>query len=213
MFQPIIWNLWDKSFVPLFTKFLHMVPPQALVQLGVLIGFTVLAPIALYVLFFLSRFLKILYQFGKFAAVGSSNSFVDIGLLNLASVLGFAATVQARFGDNGFAVLAACTAFTATINSFFWNKFWTFEAGKSEEKPLVEVIKFYAVTGVVALFNGFVTSYVFNHVAHPNVSDALWTNVAKVVAILCGMLLNFVGYKFIVFVKPKNVAPVSTPSA
>jgi putative flippase GtrA len=209
-FQPILLNLWVSDIQPKLASF-GMSLPQALAQVLVLVGFTLLAPVALYVLYLLSRFLTVLYQFGKFAAVGSSNSFVDLGLVNLAKYVGFAAYIQAQFGDQGFLVLTATAAFLGTVNSFFWNKFWTFEAGKSQEKAFIEVVKFYAVTGAVAVFNGLIVTFMNNHIEHPGITDALWINISTVVAIFAGMFFNFLGYKFIVFKKPPAATP-TTPA-
>jgi hypothetical protein len=49
--------------------------------------FTLIAPLALFILWLIGKLLPVVYQFGKFAAVGVLNTFVDIGVLNLEILL------------------------------------------------------------------------------------------------------------------------------
>lgn len=212
LFQPIIFNVWGDISTGL-AKLLGAAPPQATVQIAAFVGFTVLAPIALFILSLLAKVVPIFYQIGKFAAVGSSNSFVDIGLLNLTILM-----TGVLNGTTAFFVAATATAFVGTVNSFLWNKFWTFDAGKTASeagKAFTEIIKFYAVTGVAALVNGGVTSAAVGQIAAGGISPGLSANIAKVVGIVSAMALNFIGYKFFVF-KKKDVdfakqAPTSSP--
>ena len=205
--QFILANLWGDIAFALNGRF-GFVPPQWAAHIGIFLGFTLLAPLALLVLSLLAKYVApVIYQIGKFAAVGSSNAAVDIGLLNLISLFVFI--------DKGwwvFQAVASATAFLATINSFLWNKFWTFEAGKSEEKTLMQVVRFYAVTGLVAILNGYVTGLIASSVLDAGLSDAQATNVGKVAGIFAGMTFNFLGYKFIVF-KKKDASPVPAGTA
>ena len=69
-----------------------------------------------------------LFQFGKFAAVGASNTAIDFGVLNLLlTPLGLA--------TGNFALAKFLSGIIATLNSFFWNKFWSFE--KKEKKHII----------------------------------------------------------------------------
>lgn len=52
-------------------------------RLGVFAAFTLFAPFALFVISQLARVISSLYQFGKYAGVGTLNFFVDLGVLNL----------------------------------------------------------------------------------------------------------------------------------
>ena len=203
LFQPIIFNLWGDISGALARSGMSF--PQAAVQVVALVGFTVLAPAALFILSVLSKKVAILFQFGKFAAVGSSNAFVDIGLLNL-SMLIFGLSK----GDPKFAVTATSTALIATVNSFLWNKFWTFEAGKSADKTWVELAKFYAVTGTAAVVNGSVTYFAVNYLAAEGGSLEVWANVAKIIGIFSALFINFIGYKFFVFKQSGTPPPSAT---
>ena len=165
--------------------------------------FAVLAPLALYILSLISRFVKVAYQFGKFAAVGSSNTFLDLGLLNLGIMF-----MDLKEGTTKFFIVATGTAVLSTVNSYLWNKFWTFEAGKREEKRIWEIIKFYAVTGAAALVNGAITSFAAVQIVGDGgtTSGSLAATLGKIIGILSAFLINFLGYKFIVF--KKEEAPV-----
>lgn len=196
MFQPIVYNLWPE-LAKASALYLGLVPPQALFQICVFAFFTFLAPAALFALFLLSKFAGVIYQFGKFATVGSSNSFVDIGLLNLALIL-----FNIEKGTAAFTIIATCTALISTVNSYFWNKFWTFEAGKAEGKRFWEVLKFYGVTGFSSLVNGAVTTAVASSLAGGAISLGLAANAGKIAGIFSAFIFNFLGYKFVVFKKP-----------
>lgn len=196
VFQPLIYNLWPDIQKLIFNLFSVNLNRSLLLHLSVVIFFAILAPLALYVLSLISKFVKVAYQFGKFAAVGASNTFLDLGLLNLAIM-----TMDLKEGTTKFFIVATSTAIISTVNSYLWNKFWTFEAGKREEKRLWEIIKFYAVTGAAALVNGAITSFATVQIVGGQTSGSLAATIGKIIGILSAFLINFLGYKFIVFKK------------
>src|SRR3989344_4432843 len=61
------------------------------------------------------------FQFGKFFVVGLSNTFLDLGVLNFLIYL-----TNVTHGVY-FAVFKAVSFTCAVINSFLWNKYWTFQ--------------------------------------------------------------------------------------
>lgn len=200
VFQPLIYNLWPDIQKGIYNLLAVNIERTTLLHLGVLLFFVILAPIALYVLSLISRYIKVAYQFGKFAAVGSSNTFLDLGLLNLAIM-----AMDLKEGTTKFFIIATGTAVLSTVNSYLWNKFWTFEAGKREEKKIWEIIKFYAVTGAAALVNGAITSIATVQIVGDTTSGSLAANIGKIIGILSAFLINFLGYKFIVFKKDETV--------
>lgn len=160
----------------------------------VFFGFVIIAPLALFILYLLGKAVPVLYQFGKFAAVGALNTFVDIGVFNL-EILAFG-TPSAW----PFRIFKAISFLAATTNSFFWNKFWTF--GSEVPANLSETIKFYAWAVGGFLINVGVASYVFSGVAAPaSVSPNLWANIGAITGVASGFLWDFLGYKYVVFKK------------
>ncbi len=164
-------------------------------RVEVFAGFTIFAPLALFVLYLLGKLVPVLYQFGKFAAVGTLNSFVDVGVLNLEILLLGAPGVW------GYRIFKSVSFLAATTNSFFWNKFWTFNA--EEPATARETVKFYAVAVVGFLLNVGIASYVFSGVARPaSLSPNVWANVGALAGIAASFLWDFLGYKYLVFKRP-----------
>lgn len=107
---------------------------------------------------FLSRWLSFMTQFGKFVAVGSFNTAIDFGVLNLLSLTTGITSGFIVGGVNapGFAV--------AIMNSYFWNKLWVFKNRDEGETLLHDFPKFLAVSfvglflnsGIVILITTFV---------------------------------------------------------
>ena len=163
------------------------------------IVFLLLAPFTLAIARFVSRFVPFIYQFAKYAAVGTLNSFIDFGVLNL---------LMAATGFTGGVPFRAFKAFSflcATTNSFAWNSVWTFEAKQRTKK---EAAKFYAVAIIGWVLNVAVASFVRDGVPIPlDIAPALWANVAALAGILATFLWNFLGYKFFVF----RSSPIPNP--
>jgi len=158
------------------------------------VGFTALAPIALFVLKLLGRVWNIFEEFGKFAAVGTLNTLIDLGVLNL-EMLVF--NVAAGWY---FVLFKAVSFVFATTNSYFWNKFWTFESGSRVTAG--EYGRFFAFTIVGTLIDVGVASLIVNGIHAPGgVSPKLWANIGAVIAVFVSMLWNFASYKLFVFKK------------
>lgn len=156
--------------------------------------FLILAPLALFILNLISKTIPIIYQFGKFAAVGTLNSFIDFGIMNLVIALtGIASGIW-------YAVFKGASFICATTNSFFWNKFWTF--GSKGGDVAGQALKFYVIAGGGWLIDVAIASFVVNGLTRPvAISPALWANVGALAGIGGSFLWNFLGYKFIVFKK------------
>ncbi len=188
LLQPVISNFVgdiQKRFdVPLYE-----------VRFAVFVIFLIGAPAALFVASLLSRFVKVIYQFAKFAAVGVLNTSVDIGIFNLETFLLGALPTTSLF------VLFKTVSFLAgTSNSFFWNKYWTFEA--SAKPAAGEVAKFYTVAIVGGLLNIGVATAVKIIGEGSVVSSKLLINlVAPIAGVLAAFLWDFLGYKYLVFKK------------
>jgi len=140
----------------------------------------------------ISKFIKVISQIVKFLEVGVLNTFIDIGILNLL-------VWQTGITSGGYlAPLNTISFLCAAINSYWWNKFWTFETG--EETRGKEFLQFLAIsmigwginTGIVVLGTTFLTPVVA-------ISPGAWVNIMKITATLVSMVWNFIGYKFLVF--------------
>ncbi|MFH1193196.1 MAG: GtrA family protein [Candidatus Jorgensenbacteria bacterium] len=159
---------------------------------GSVIGFTLFAPFALWILKYLARFWSIFERFGKFSAVGTLNSLIDLAVLN--ALMGSTGIV-AGWWFVGF----KCASFVvAKANSYFWNKFWTFES--RTKVSIKEYLAFTMLTLVGAGINISVASILVNVVGSPAGMDPKWwANVSTVIAIFAGLLWNFVSYGKTVF--------------
>jgi putative flippase GtrA len=157
--------------------------------------FTLLAPAALFIASFIGKFLPVIYQFAKFAAVGTLNSLINIGIGNLLIAM---TGITSGFW---FTVFAAISFLCATTNSFFWNRLWTF--GATGGAGASEVVKFYVISGGGFLLNVTTATWV-NTLRPLTVQGKVWANFAFLCAIGVSFLWNFLGYKFFVFKKPKS---------
>lgn len=159
-----------------------------------IIGFTILAPIALWLLYFLSEFWKVLAQFGRYAAVGTLNVSLDLSVLNLLIYLTDAA------GGIYFSVFKSVSFLVATTNSYFWNKFWTFQSQTPID--IKEYARFAAFTFIGLLINVTAASLINNFLGPVVALDPrLWANIAALLAVAVSFLWNFLSYRHLVFRK------------
>jgi len=134
-------------------------------------------------------------QIGKNFLAGVLNTFIDLGLLNLLmSALGI-------FAGAYWTLLKALSFSVASINSYFWNKYWAFE--KKETKPNKgEFIKLYTVAGIGFFLNVGISSFLVTIIGPQlGFSKEIWANLSTGGAVFIAFIWNFLGYKFIVFKK------------
>lgn len=156
------------------------------------LGFSILAPIALFVLKYLSRFWKPLEQFSKFAAVGTLNTLIDLGVLNL---LIFLTDISS---GTYYSLFKGISFLFGTTNSYFWNKFWTFQSNLPV--TMKEYARFIFFTIIGTLINVSIASVVVNVIGAPEgVNPKLWANVGALVGVFAALMWNFLSYKKIVF--------------
>ena len=167
-------------------------------RVGIFVFFALFAPFALWLCEMIGKVVKGFYQFGQFAAVGTLNSFIDLGVFNLETFFYSVSPV----GTVVFAVFKAISFLCATTNSFVWNKYWTFSA---QEKPKAgEVTAFYTVAVLGWVINVGVATLVKTAGA---ADSKTWTNlVAPLCGIAASFLWDFFGYKYFVFKKKAAVA-------
>ncbi len=168
---------------------------------GIFVFFTLFAPFALWIASLLSKAWKSVYQFAQFAAVGTLNSFIDVGVFNLEAFL-----LGTLPGTALFAVFKAISFLCATTNSYFWNKNWTFNDAEGKNNA-GKVTEFYGIAIVGWVINVGVATGV--KVMGP--VSTLWVDiVAPLAGIAASFMWNFIGYKYFVF--KKKDAPSVTAS-
>lgn len=133
------------------------------------------------------------FQLGKYGIIGVLNTTLNAGVYNF-----FIFITNISFGltlDLFFVI-----AFVVTVvNSFLWNKFWSFE-DKEIKNIKSEAIKFFSVSAVVAAVNAVILHIIVNVIGAPiGVDPKIWANVALGLTIITAFLGNFFSYKYIVF--------------
>ena len=136
--------------------------------------------------------LPILLQIARFFLVGTLNTFIDLVVLNiLIWIFGIAIGLF-------YSVFKAISFLGATINSYFWNKFWTF--GKKETVSPKEFFKFLIVTSIGLLINVGIASLVVNAIGPQfGLTEKIWATFGAIVAAFGAFVWNFLGSKFVVF--------------
>jgi len=171
--------------------------------------FTIATPIGLLVAHYIGRKLHVVWQLAKFMVTGGLNALVDLGIL---SILIF--FFRSNFGIDAkktlltlgititfYSLYKSISFIIANINSYFWNKHWTFEK-KSAGKSGVEFFQFFVVSVVGFLVNVIVASYVFKSIpAIGSLTNDQWGLIGAAAGSIAGLAWNFLGYKFWVFKK------------
>ena len=144
-----------------------------------------------------------LFEFTKFSLVGVLNSGVDFGILNaLILVTGMAS-------GGAFVGFKSISVTLGVINSYVWNKFWTFDASKSADSRR-ELAAFLIVTVAAVAVNVLGADVIVNVLGAPGgVSPKLWANFGAISGAGLTLFTNFFGYKFFVFRKPVAVTLAS----
>lgn len=157
-------------------------------------GVTVCATGALWFTYKLSQWKPVFAQIGKFAAVGVLNTLIDFGVLNVLSLTfqAFSGPIVALFNAIGFII--------ANINSYAWNKYWTFQS--ASRRGATEIVHFFAISLVGILINTGIVYGATTFISSPGgISLSQWENAAKLMATISSLIWNFFGYKFLVFKK------------
>jgi putative flippase GtrA len=144
---------------------------------------------------FFKEKLASLFQLFKFVLIGSLNTFIDFSVLNLLMIF-FQIT-----GGIYFTAFKAVSFTCSAINSYFWNKFWTFEK-KEVKKTTREFAQFYLITFISLTLNVSIATFIVNILGPQwGLSEAIWANIGAFGGVLIAFTFNFLGYKFIVFKK------------
>jgi len=145
--------------------------------------------------YYLSKIRPFFFQLSKFGLIGVANTVVDLGIYNLFIYMSDVSSGYLIAVFKSFSVLAAI------INSYVWNKFWSFEK-KGVHNIGEEFTQFLMVSLIGLLLNVAITSFVVNFIGAPTgISDKAWANIGGLSASILVLSWNFIGYKFFVFKK------------
>jgi putative flippase GtrA len=145
-------------------------------------------------------------QFGKFIIVGVINTGIDFLVLNVEMKITGITSGGAIF------VLNAISFSVATVNSYFLNKFWTFqdkdgahETAKFSQFMAVSVVGVVINSSIVYLVTSFLSPFlgigaILAFLSGKNINQ-FWANFAKLAATGISLIWNFIGYKLWVFKK------------
>lgn len=176
-------------------------------SLFVVIFFFLGAPFGLAVFHMISRKIAIFWQLGKFAVTGFLNFCVDLGILSLLTFIlkdyfhiDSKSLVITGISFLTFYSLYKTISFViSNVNSYFWNKHWTFEQGSDKKSGFFQ---FFIVSLIGLFVNVFFASLVFKLVPPvAGLNSDQWGLIGAVVGSAMGLAWNFIGYKFIVFKK------------
>src|SRR5579884_386299 len=136
---------------------------------------------------------KTFLQFMRFCLVGCLNTFIDIAVFALLAWRFPTSNVWFVLLYNSLGCIAA------SINSFYWNKYWTFRVKQTTTSK--ELMRFALIAlGSMAIHDAIVlgVSQTFPIFI---TGGWLWTNGLKVCAILGTMLLSFISMRLWVFAR------------
>lgn len=167
--------------------------------------FLIATPLGLRIAFYIGQKIAIIYQIAKFGVIGVGNVLVDLGVLSLITML-FSSYLKIESKD---AMIGAITFYSlfksvsfivANINSYFWNKYWTFDQGKKKQTKS-EFIQFFAVSIIGFLINVFVASVVFKMIlgSLTTMTGGQLGLIGAAAGSIAGLAWNFIGYKLWVF--------------
>jgi len=151
-----------------------------------------------------SRIAPVFYQFSKFIIVGSLNFLIDMGILNfLIFYTGISAGPE-QSAFKGFSFIAA------VLNSYVWNKFWTFR--HSAKRTLGKEFFQFFVVSTVGFFINVGADYFFVNVIHSlgGIPVKSWAQFSAMIAAIIALFWNFIGYKFIVFEVERKTVKLNT---
>lgn len=177
--------------------------------LAVVPVFLVATPLGIAIAFRIGTKIRVIWQLAKFIVTGVLNTVVDLGALALITFL-FKNYLNINSKDSLLALGAATITFyslykgfsfiLANINSYYWNKYWTFQ--KTSEKTAKELTQFFTVSIIGLAINIVTASYVFGSIhALAGLNSDQWGLIGAAFGSIAGLAWNFIGYKIWVFKK------------
>jgi putative flippase GtrA len=165
-------------------------------------------PLGLVVSSLIAKKIPLVWQLAKFLVIGIMNTLVDIGVLALITIL--VATshpsdqtwfTAASLTVTYYSLYKAVSFVIANINSYFWNKYWTFSSEKVSQSTR-QFFQFFLVSLVGFAINVVIASLIFSTVSGMGTFTIAQAGlIGAAMGSVIGLAWNFVGYKFFVFKK------------
>lgn len=194
----------------MFMPVLDIIKPELYLKLklSIIPFFLIGTPFGLAIAHLISKKFSFVWQLGKFIVTGVMNVLVDFGTLAILTFL-FENYLHTNSTDNFFSLsffvitfyslYKALSFIVANINSYFWNKYWTFDKSSGKKS---EFVQFFIVSIIGFIINVITASFVFNYIpAFTDMNTNQWGMIGAAAGSIIGLVWNFLGYKFIVFKK------------
>ena len=124
----------------------------------------------------------------RFGCVGCLNTAFDFGIFSI---------LNSVFGIN-YIISQIISYSTGTLNSYLFNKFWTFGDAKTGKKTTMEMVQFFVVNSA-SLGVSLIGLRIFMK------DNSMNPFFAKIISMVLAQIVNFVGYRFWVFGESKEV--------
>ncbi len=172
--------------------------------------FAIGVPAGLMVASFIAKKVALVWQLAKFLVIGVMNTLVDIGVLALITILvatdaSYASETtwfsMASLVVTYYSLYKAISFIIANINSFFWNKYWTF-GSENRSQTTHQFFQFFLVSLIGFAINVIIASVVFGSLSAAGAFTVAQAGlVGAAMGSIIGLVWNFIGYKFFVFKK------------
>lgn len=194
----------------LFMPILAVAKPDLYIKLKIALlpFFLISTPLGLVITHLIGKKISVIWQLGKFGVIGILNVLVDFGVLTILTIFlkkYFSINSSDVFLSFGVLIITAYSIYKAlsftiaNINSYFWNKHWTFEEKNQKKSGFGQ---FFTVSIIGFIINVAAASLIFNYI-HPFFGMNLeqWGLIGAAFGSIIGLVWNFLGYKFLVFKK------------
>jgi len=134
-------------------------------------------------------------QIIKFVVVGVINTAIDLAVLNL--LIYFSHT-----GRSGltYSFFKGISFLVALFNSYLMNRAWTF-SGSRKKGIHIEFSQFLIISLIGFGINVAVASVFVTYVHPLNRFLGIWPSVGALIGTVFGLIWNYIGYKYFVFIK------------
>lgn len=174
-------------------------------SLPIFLFFFVGTPLGTVVANFIGKKINTIWQIAKFGVIGVMNTLVDLGLLALITFafrqyfnINSSDLVFGGFILTFYSLFKAFSFIVANVNSYFWNKYWTFEKN-SLKKAGTEFFQFFVVSIIGLIVNVLAASLFVTLAPFGDLTSDQIGLLGGAAGSIMGLAWNFIGYKFIVF--------------